>query len=322
MTTYSAILPNTDTSTVEAYIANNYVFKRFNYLGFLPDTGINGPEVYIANNYSVRSVPDAPSNLIAIPGDEEVILTWDAPYAGGSIITDYVVEYKDNEDIEWIVFTDGVSATTGATVTGLTNGILYDFRVKAENNVGFSAYSSTVSSMPGRVSSPPQNLQGTPTADSINITWEFPLDDGEVPGQGYLVYLDSVFVEFISLELATEYTFTGLTPNTSYLIEVTFANDIGESDPATLILSTLNDIPVAYTGATKTGRLNQLAGTTDETAYSAANIYAGVSGESLTTALNIVAGTEGETATSAANIIAGTTGETLTSALNKIGLEN
>lgn len=95
------------------------------------------------------SVPDAVDDLVATPGDTEVVLAWSAPFNGGSAITDYVVEYKlTSEPTVWTTFPDGTSASTGATVTGLTNDLGYDFRVKAVNAVGTSAASNVDSATP------------------------------------------------------------------------------------------------------------------------------------------------------------------------------
>src|SRR5690606_36066160 len=81
------------------------------------------------------TVPDAVDDFDATAGDEEVVLTWSAPADNGSAITDYIVEYGETTGFPGNaqVFSDGTSASTGATVTGLTNGTEYSFRVKAVN---------------------------------------------------------------------------------------------------------------------------------------------------------------------------------------------
>jgi uncharacterized repeat protein (TIGR02543 family) len=83
------------------------------------------------------TVPTAPQNFTATPGDGQVALSWTAPASdGGSAITKYQVS-KDNGE-SW---TD-VGLNTTYTFTGLTNGTAYTFKVRAENSVGPGADAS------------------------------------------------------------------------------------------------------------------------------------------------------------------------------------
>ena len=80
------------------------------------------------------SVPGAPTNLMAVGGNGEVVLSWDAPESdGGAEITDY--EYRINRRNPWISI--GSTETTH-TVTGLVNGTVYVFEVRAVNRIGKS----------------------------------------------------------------------------------------------------------------------------------------------------------------------------------------
>lgn len=71
-------------------------------------------------------------------------LTWSAPASNGSAITDYVVQYKRAVDNTWTTFPDGTSTSLAATVTGLTAGTSYDYRVVAVNAVGAGPASATI----------------------------------------------------------------------------------------------------------------------------------------------------------------------------------
>ena len=89
-------------------------------------------------------VPDAPTNLLAVGGDSQVVLTWEAPEDdGGTAITDY--EYQIGQTGEWISIG---STDTTHTVTGLTNGTVYTFRVRAVNAAGNSAPSNQTEATP------------------------------------------------------------------------------------------------------------------------------------------------------------------------------
>ena len=76
------------------------------------------------------TVPSAPRNLLAGGGDGQVTLSWEAPEDdGGSAITDY--EVRINGSGPWI--STGSTDTTH-TVTGLVNGQVYVFQVRAVNS--------------------------------------------------------------------------------------------------------------------------------------------------------------------------------------------
>ena len=93
------------------------------------------------------TVPGAPTVMTATAGDAQVSLTWTAPANGGSAITDYGIQFSSNSGSTWSTFTDGVSTATSATVTGLTNGTAYVFRVRAVNAKGDGPYSSATSAV-------------------------------------------------------------------------------------------------------------------------------------------------------------------------------
>ena len=78
------------------------------------------------------SAPGPPTNLTAVVGDGQVVLSWDAPASdGGAEITDY--EYRINGSGPWIPIG---STDTTHTVTGLVNGTEYTFEVRAVNRIG------------------------------------------------------------------------------------------------------------------------------------------------------------------------------------------
>jgi hypothetical protein len=92
---------------------------------------------------STPAVPGAPTPTA---GNAEVSLTWTAP-TGGSPPTDYVVQYSSNSGSTWTTFSDGVSTSTSATVTGLTNGTSYIFRIQAINALGEGPFGSASASV-------------------------------------------------------------------------------------------------------------------------------------------------------------------------------
>jgi hypothetical protein len=97
------------------------------------------------------------ASLPATYGNTTASVSWTAPAANGSAITDYLVQFSSNGGSSWTTFTDGVSTATSVTVTGLTNGTAYVFRVRAVNSVGNGSYSSasnSVTPLAGKIPTP------------------------------------------------------------------------------------------------------------------------------------------------------------------------
>ncbi len=92
--------------------------------------------------------PPAPTSVVGTPGNGQVLLAWTAPTVlTQTPITDYVVQYSSNSGSTWTTFSDGTSTATSATVTGLTNGTAYTFRVAGVNAIGQGEYSTASSSV-------------------------------------------------------------------------------------------------------------------------------------------------------------------------------
>ena len=98
------------------------------------------------------TAPAAPTGLTATAGNALTNLSWTAGSTGGSAITDYVIEYS-NDNSSWTTFSDGTSASTTAVITGLTNGALYYFRVSAVNSINTGSATSAVTATPNVPSS-------------------------------------------------------------------------------------------------------------------------------------------------------------------------
>ena len=96
------------------------------------------------------TVPDAPSALMAAAANAAVTLSWAAPTSdGGAAITGYMIEYDTDMNFSSPPTTaTTAAAATSYTVSGLTNGTLYHFRVAAVNAAGTGASATAVSATP------------------------------------------------------------------------------------------------------------------------------------------------------------------------------
>ena len=82
--------------------------------------------------------PDAPGKpLVSDITENTMTLTWTAPQTdGGSPITSYVIEKKERFSVRWSPVEETGTPELSYTVTGLTEGSEYDFRVVAKNKAG------------------------------------------------------------------------------------------------------------------------------------------------------------------------------------------
>lgn len=89
-------------------------------------------------------LPAVPTSVTASAGNTQATLSWTAPTGviAQAPVTDYAVQYSSNSGSTWTTFADGTSTSAAATVTGLTNGTAYTFRVASVNGIGQGAYSS------------------------------------------------------------------------------------------------------------------------------------------------------------------------------------
>ena len=141
----------------------------------------------------VASVPDGGNSfgLRAAAGDAsgEIDIEWFAPPNNGATITEYTYQWKSGSQ-SYSTGRQGISTGTTATVTALTDGTEYDFRVRATNSAGNSPWSNEDSATPEAPPSPPPadaapdaptNLMGESSdLGGIQWTWEVGSDNGEV----------------------------------------------------------------------------------------------------------------------------------------------
>ena len=214
---------------------------------------------------TVASAPGAPISLAATSNaDSQVPLAWNAPASnGGSAITNYLVEYSANGGGTWSTFAHSASTATSITVTGLTNGTTYTFRVSAINAIGTSTASSTATATPVGAPGAPTNLSATPASGQAALTWTAPSNNGGSAITDYVIeYSSSGGTSWSTFShtasTATSITVTGLTNGTVYTFRVSARNASGTGATS----STTTATPGAPGAPTNLGvSLNQVSGT-------------------------------------------------------------
>ncbi len=92
------------------------------------------------------AVPDAPAAPTLYAGTGRIVARWSEPDDNGSEITGYELIYREVGVTTWTA-ASGITGTDH-TITGLTNGALYQVQMRAVNAVGAGPWSAPVTESP------------------------------------------------------------------------------------------------------------------------------------------------------------------------------
>lgn len=180
------------------------------------------------------TTPGTPTIGTPTAGSSQATVNWTAPASsGGTPITGYIIECRAGSGSWSQCGTAGGSATS-ATITSLTPGTSYTFRVTAVNAVG----NGTASGVSAAVT--PYTVPGAPTSVSgaagtskgqLTVSWVAPASTGGSAITGYTVYCStSASGTFTSCGSGSSSPLTlSLTSNTKYYFYVVATNAAGNS---------------------------------------------------------------------------------------------
>ena len=153
--TFLPFLPSVTTSPVTITgLLNNTTYQVQLRAVNIAGSGRASLTVSAATFYS----PQPPTSLSATAGNAQATITFTAGSNGGTPITNY--KYSTNNGETFAAFSP-VDAASPVTITGLTNGTIYQIRLIAVNAAGESSASSSVSVTPA------SSVPGAPTITSI-----------------------------------------------------------------------------------------------------------------------------------------------------------
>ncbi|HEY3925517.1 MAG TPA: fibronectin type III domain-containing protein [Acidothermaceae bacterium] len=169
-------------------------------------------------------LPSAVSAVTGVAGNGQVALSWTPGSTGATAISDYTVWYASTG--AYVLFNDGVSTSTSATVTGLTNGTAYTFEIYAVNTGGTGPVSLPSAAItPVTVSSAPTIGVATAGNATATVSWTPPSDNGGSPVTDYVI-TPSVGAP-VTVGNVLTYTISALTNGTPYTFQVAAINSAG-----------------------------------------------------------------------------------------------
>ena len=184
--------------------------------------------------------PDAPRNVeITGFGDGELTVAWDTPLGnGGSIITGYKVQWKEETTPNWDSPSEESDDASPYTIENLTNGTRYDVRVLAVNDVGDGPPSGDVEGTPSTRPQPPTITDITHGHQKLIVTWTAPTDadTGGSDITGYIVQWKKGTDPYNATNQATPpaspYEITNLLNGTEYTVRVFAVNESYPDEPS------------------------------------------------------------------------------------------
>jgi hypothetical protein len=186
------------------------------------------------------TTPDIPNQVTALAGDGQATVSWQS--GGGGHATSYTVHnsFASNgltvPDVTVSAPAGFTFVPTTATVTGLTDGVSYQWEVSASNSFGTSQFSLPSNSVtPHVVTAPstPGTVVASPSNAAATIAWTAPTANGGSPITSYTVssYIGGVptGLGVFVVAPATSATMSGLTNGTTYTFTVHATNAVGSS---------------------------------------------------------------------------------------------
>ena len=185
--------------------------------------------------------PSAPAAPSITANHLSLGVSWTAPEANGSDITDYDANHlrycavSGSSCGAWQDKSHTGTAVT-ATITGLTNGTSYQVQVRATNSVGTSDWSASSTGTPGAQAPDVPNAPSiTANHLSLGVSWTAPSSNGSditdydvrycaVSGSSCGAWQDKSHAG-----TAVTATITGLTNGTTYRVQVRATNSAGTS---------------------------------------------------------------------------------------------
>ncbi|MYH71145.1 MAG: hypothetical protein F4153_00960, partial [Acidimicrobiia bacterium] len=203
------------------------------------------------------SAPSGPTITSATPSNGAVTLTWNAGDDGGSTVIRWEYTYSEAGTATnlWIPIPGSNRNTNRHTITGLDNGDVYVFDLRAINGAGNGEAASEVTgevtanrtATPSTTPAAPTTLRGTPLNSQVTLSWDQVADNTTDTNRqnGFNVITSyevrqktgdgdySPWAIIIGSDQTTQsHPVTGLTNGTTYQFQVRAVNENGKGAAA------------------------------------------------------------------------------------------
>ena len=210
-----------------------YQFRIYAVNRYGKSTYLDSPGITAQYDFKQPGPPSTP--IVKLATKAYMLVTWNEPVVdGGSTVLGYHLEKKERTSILWNKINRGMIKDTEYKVSGIEEGMMYEYRVYAENIAGIGKSSKACEAIAAR---DPCDPPGTPvvtavTRTSVSLTWTKPEYDGGAKVSGYTIESRDLPAgrwtrcNFTNVP-ETYYDVTGLTENSQYDFRVIAKNAAG-----------------------------------------------------------------------------------------------
>lgn len=218
---------------------SEYQFRIYAVNRYGKSKPIDSPGITAEYTFKQPGPPATPR--VAHATKSFMLVTWNEPVNdGGSTVLGYHLERKERSSILWTKVNRILIKDTEFKVTGLEEGMFYEYRVYAENIAGIGKVSKVSEAIAARdpCDPPGQPVVTSITRSSVSLSWTKPEYDGGAKVTGYIIERRDLpdgrwmRCNFTNVP-ETYFDVTGLTQDQQYDFHVTAKNAAGQfSEPS------------------------------------------------------------------------------------------
>jgi len=232
---YAIVGPNATSLELPSFIYGDddyMIIQAFNAQGFGASTCIS---TYLTEEFAAlqEHAPDAPTDPVAVAGNGSATVSWGpAVVHTNEPITRYrVLTYDNTIRNGWVAHSCVTTGALSCTVTGLTNGVVYDFKVQAQTATRVSEKSTWSNQVVPEGLNLPIEASAVGSNASAIVSWTAATPESGATITGYTV---TAFPGEHTCHTTTALscTVTGLVNGHPYTFEVTPYQDGHPSLPA------------------------------------------------------------------------------------------
>ena len=229
---------------LEEHYEYTVLIRAWNSIGY-------GPSAELNVSTTESSPEGSPSNLTAVSNATSITFMWKALplHQQNGQLTNYEVTYfpqatfLQHTDVD----TNVSAAKLQYTVTGLEEGVVYNFRVRLYTAAGPGPYSTELSVRTDQAlpsSTPTNPLLTVLSSTQIQTQWGpvSPIDQNG-PITGYDVSVSNSTQQLVYSTTLTSYTLASLNPYTEYSIQIRANNSLGPGPYTTIVSATTKQAP-------------------------------------------------------------------------------